>query len=122
VNDINQVEIEDYAGCTYSDKVTGKDAVQANAIRFDSEIDRVYHSTPHNSVIRHSAGVIHVTSQHADSVVWNPWKAKSDALADMEANGYLRYVCLESGNIITRIDLEPNSSSSYQTTYSVEDS
>ena len=44
----------------------------------------------------------------ADAVVWNPWIEKSKRMPDFGDDEYLRMVCVETGNMATRIALAPN--------------
>ena len=42
-----------------------------------------------------------------DCVLWNPWSDKAAALADMDDDGYLRYVCVEPGTVADRVVVPP---------------
>ena len=91
-------------GVEYLDAVDNfaRKTEQGDAIRFTAETDRVYFNTPHTTEIRDAAlrRVIRVEKENSVStVVWNPWIAKSKAMADYGDDEYLRMVCVESGNV-----------------------
>lgn len=43
-------------------------------------------------------------------MTWNPSAAKNDTMADMEADGYKRFVCLEPGHVADFYELAPGKS------------
>ena len=77
------------------------------------EVDRVYESAPDSVDICYNgkpALRVGKSSNLADFVVWNPHQAKSDALKDMEADGWKRYVCVEPGSVVAWHTLKPGQS------------
>ncbi|MGC3956591.1 MAG: D-hexose-6-phosphate mutarotase [Verrucomicrobiota bacterium] len=106
VGDINQVSITGLQGVEYLDSVDGRIRKQemSDAIRFTSEVDRVYLNTSHTTEIRDATlrRVIRVEKEGSlSTVVWNPWIAKAKAMADFADSEYQRMVCVESGNCVT---------------------
>ena len=118
IGDIGQVAVAGLQGKTYWDKVGGLSQKQetADAIRFGSEVDRVYPGATEAVEIRDAAGhrTIRVEkSGSASTVVWNPWVAKAKAMADFGDDEFQRMVCVESGNVgPDTISLAPAQSSS----------
>ena len=102
VGDVRDVSVEGLEGGVYLDKLDGgKRKKQVGALRIDSEIDRVYLESVADCVVRDPVWKrnIRVSKRGSSStVVWNPWAAKSAAMADMEDDGYLRMLCVESAN------------------------
>jgi hypothetical protein len=43
----------------------------------------------------------------ADVVFWNPWSEKAAALADMDDDGYTKYVCVEPGTVANWVTVPP---------------
>ena len=118
VGDINAVSVAGLKGATYLDKVANfaQKTETADAIRFASEVDRIYLNT---------TGVVEITDPKigrrisvekagSDStVVWNPWIAKAQQMPDFGNDEYQRMVCVESGNVASNsITLPPGKTSS----------
>jgi D-hexose-6-phosphate mutarotase len=74
----------------------------SDAIRIDTEVDRVYLNTT-AAVEIHDAKLRRVIREEksgsASTVVWNPWIAKSKAMSDFGDDEFKRMVCVESGNV-----------------------
>jgi glucose-6-phosphate 1-epimerase len=47
-----------------------------------------------------------VTHNLPDAVVWNAWIAKAASMADMEPDGWKRYVCVEPAVIMSPVHLQ----------------
>ncbi len=102
VSDIEKVSVSGLSGLTYTDKLTGADAVQSGDIAFSGETDRIYHGAAGVPVTVDDAGLrrrirIEQIGNHS-TVVWNPWVEKSRRLADFGDDEYLRMVCVESAH------------------------
>ena len=103
-------------GVTYLDKVDGfAPKTEADeAIRVSSEVDRVYLKTTSDVDIcdEQLKRKIRVTKSGSDStVVWNPWIAKAQQLADFGNDEYQRMICVESGNVASdKLTLAPGQS------------
>jgi D-hexose-6-phosphate mutarotase len=117
VANIQEVSVVGLNGKTYLDKVGGvfEKRETADAIRFDSEVDRVYLNAPDAVEIRdenlHRKIVVEKSGSHS-TVVWNPWIAKSKAMADFGDDEFKRMVCVESGNVDeNKISLSPGKTS-----------
>ena len=113
VGEIQRTAVCGLEGVTLSDslKNNAREVEARKEIRFDQETDRVYLNTPDCVRIRDEARNRIIAIQKsgmADAVVWNPWIAKSQRMADFGDDEYLRMVCVETGNMATRVNLAPH--------------
>lgn len=104
VGDINRLSVCGLKGVDYLDALDGRKrkTEAGDAIRFTGEVDRIYVNTPHAVEIRDESlrRVVRVEKEHSlSTVVWNPWIAKSRAMADYGDEEYKTMVCVESGNV-----------------------
>jgi D-hexose-6-phosphate mutarotase len=104
VGDISAATVKGLKGTRYLDKVDGgvEKMESSDAIVINSEVDRVYINTKstveiHDSKLRRKILVEKTGS--AATVLWNPWIAKSKAMADFGDEEYHGMVCVESGNV-----------------------
>ncbi|XP_019230574.1 PREDICTED: putative glucose-6-phosphate 1-epimerase [Nicotiana attenuata] len=86
VSDISEVRVEGLETLDYFDNLQLRERYteQADAITFDSEIDRVYLSTPKKiAIIDHEKKRTYVIQKEGmlDAVVWNPWDKKRPSLS-----------------------------------------
>jgi len=117
VGDIGAVTITGLKDAVYEDKV--EDFAQKtetnDAIRIESEVDRVYLDTAapveiHDPILGRKIRVEKDGS--ASTVVWNPWIAKARETADFGNDEYLEMVCVESGNVArNKVTLPPGKTS-----------
>lgn len=102
VGDIAQTSVLGLDGCAYLDKVQNFAPFrQSGALEFTGETDRIYTDTSADCLIEDRAGgrVIRVAKQGSTStVVWNPWREREKALADMAAGDYRGMLCVETCN------------------------
>lgn len=117
VGDVASVTVEGLEGAEFADKVTGPVSpppVQAGAVAFGTEVDRVYRS---RGVVRVVDPVLRRVlvvekSGSGSTVVWNPGAAKGAAAADIGAGHWREFVCVEGGNVQQdAVTLEPGESS-----------
>jgi D-hexose-6-phosphate mutarotase len=104
VGDINQVSIQGLKGVDYLDKVAhfAQKTETSDAIRIDSEVDRIYLNTigPVEILDPKLKRKIRIEKQGSVStVVWNPWITKAQQMPDFGNEEYERMVCVESGNV-----------------------
>ncbi|MDB6064242.1 MAG: putative glucose-6-phosphate 1-epimerase [Pedosphaera sp.] len=118
VGDISGISVVGLKNMHYLDKVQGYVKLKEtnDAIKVDSEVDRVYVDTA-GPVEIHDAGLkrkIMVEKEgSASTVVWNPWIAKSKQMADFGDEEYHTMICVESGNVAqNKITLAPGKSKS----------
>lgn len=81
--------------------------VQQGLLRIDGKIDRIYSGIEGEIVLSEPGATLTLTQQgFRDAVVWNPGAADTAALADMQADEYLRFVCVEAA-LIGPVTLAP---------------
>lgn len=112
VGEIQRTAISGLKGVTLSDSLRNnvQEVEARQEIRFDQETDRIYLNTPDCVRLRDEARNRTIAIQKsgmADAVVWNPWIAKSQRMPDFGDDEYLRMVCVETGNMATRVHLAP---------------
>ena len=102
VGDISQVTLSGLEGVSYLDTVDGfAEKVENEAISISEEVDRRYHGTAAEVLIRDEAlgRTIRVAKMgSATTVVWNPWIDKAKGLGDFPDDGYETMVCVEAAN------------------------
>lgn len=102
IGDIGAIAVSGLDGRPYVDQLdAGRHRRQSGAIRFSSEVDRIYFDTADTVTIddallqrRISVG----KSGSRSTVIWNPWIEKGERLGDLGAEGYRRMVCVETCN------------------------
>lgn len=115
VPDIRNVRIQGLKGCTYVDKTRQmQESVERDEhVSITEETDRMYRNTPSKIVVLtegevQTPGIVVVVEKSnslGDSVVWNVWSEKIKSVADLQADDYLHYVCVESGSIAAPVSL-----------------
>ncbi len=89
----------------FENQLQGNKKVDATseAITIDSEIDRIYTSSPDEAVKVLENGKVRYQFDRdmlPDVVVWNPWDAKSKSIADLAPDGaYHQFICVEAGSV-----------------------
>ena len=110
VDDIATATVHGLQGLRYRDSAGGGRHVEerAEALHFDGEVDRIYFDAPSVVELREPQRRLHIRSTgFRDCVVWNPGEAKAAALADLDAGGFRRFVCIEAAAIGTPVRLVP---------------
>jgi glucose-6-phosphate 1-epimerase len=125
VSDIRNTKVEGLDGCEYVDKVDGGQRKrQAGTIEFGGETDRIYLGTTSDCYIEDPGQKRRIRIEKRGSrstVVWTPWEEKARKMGDFEEGGYLRMVCVESGNAADdRVTLAPGEEHRLWVRYSVE--
>ncbi len=102
VGDINKVSISGFDGCTYINTLNNEEPVQHGDITFNAETDRIYFAKDSLNTINDpvlNRTIVHTRKNSADSVVWNPWVAKSIRMPDFGDNEFPGMLCLETANV-----------------------
>lgn len=112
VGDVRQVQVNGLTGCHYLDKIDGaREKTQEGAILITQETERVYTNTPDEVEIDDPVlkRRIRVSKQNSlDTVVWNPWVAKSKAMPDFVDDEWPGMICIETCNVLKdSIRIEP---------------
>ena len=103
VYELDDVSISGLANTEYLDKTDGmkRKRQEEKHLKFEGETDRPYLNTHATvSILDHDwHRMIKIEKEHSKTtVVWNPGKELSDKMADMQADGWNRFVCIESAN------------------------
>lgn len=125
VGDINQVKVLGLEETTYLDKVDdGKEKKQSGAITFSSETDRIYTDVKPELIVEDSALNRRIrisTTGNKTAIVWNPGEDISVKMADLAAQDYLKFVCVETANAADDVvEIAPNSAYKLQAVYAIE--
>ncbi len=123
VGDVRQVAIAGLDGASYLDKVTGQPEVQVGDVTIVAETDRVYDRGADVVVTDPVLGRrLRVASEGAaNTVVWNPWVAKSAAMPDFGDDEWPGMLCIEAGNMLDHaVSLEPGGSETLRYRLAVE--
>lgn len=112
VSDISEVRVEGLDTLDYLDNLESKNRCteQGDAVVFESEVDRVYLSTPPKIVtIDHDKKRTYVLRKKElpDVVVWNPWDKKAKAMPDIGNEEYTCMLCVGAACIEKPITLRP---------------
>ncbi|WCJ22372.1 Galactose mutarotase-like superfamily protein [Euphorbia peplus] len=112
VSDISEVRIEGLETLDYLDNLLRRERFteQGDAITFETELDRVYLSSPNIiAVLDHERKRTFVVRKEGlpDAVVWNPWEKKSKAMADFGDEEYKHMLCVNAAAIEKPITLKP---------------
>ncbi len=104
VSDIRRIKITGLENCHYVDLLDGqRKKQQTGSLTFTGETDRVYGPTSAACVIDDPLWQrrISIAKMGSNStVVWNPWREKSQRMADMPMGGYFTMVCVETTNAV----------------------
>ncbi|XWS76922.1 hypothetical protein CRYUN_Cryun01aG0219000 [Craigia yunnanensis] len=112
VSDISEVRIEGLETLDYLDNLCQKERFteQGDAVTFESEVDRVYLSTPNVvAVLDHERKRTYVIRKEGlpDVVVWNPWEKKSKSMIDFGDDEYKQMLCVDGAAIEKPVTLKP---------------
>ncbi|KAL9269983.1 putative glucose-6-phosphate 1-epimerase [Drosera capensis] len=112
VSDISEVRVEGLETLDYLDNLLNKERIteQGDAITFESEVDKIYLSTPTKiAIIDHERKRTFVIRKDGlpDAVVWNPWDKKAKAMADFGDDEYKHMLCVEAACIEKPITIRP---------------
>ncbi|GJM89791.1 hypothetical protein PR202_ga06012 [Eleusine coracana subsp. coracana] len=112
VSDISEVRIEGLETLDYLDNLSQRERFteQGDAITFESEVDRVYVSSPNViAVLDHEKKHSFVIRKDGlpDVVVWNPWEKKSKTMVDFGDEEYKQMLCVDAAAVERAITLKP---------------
>ncbi|CAL0330339.1 unnamed protein product [Lupinus luteus] len=112
VSDISEVRVEGLETLDYLDNLQKKERFteQGDALTFESEVDKIYLSTPTKiAILDHEKKRTFELRKDGlpDAVVWNPWEKKAKAMADFGDDEYKHMLCVEAAAIEMPITLKP---------------
>ena len=101
ISDISQAEIHGLEGTACFDKVLQQECRIDHPLRISKEVDRVFQDVRYPLHLQDTDRTVEIQAQGSRSaVVWNPWKEKCAAMADMPSDGYKTMVCVEVANAL----------------------
>ena len=114
VGDVRTVTVGGLEGSRYVDRLVSPDQREATGrpLTIDGETDRVYAragSITADDPAGHR-GLRVSASGAADAVVWNPWAAKSAAMADFGDDEWTGMLCVETGTVLEAVSVAPGES------------
>ncbi|EON68089.1 hypothetical protein W97_07237 [Coniosporium apollinis CBS 100218] len=113
IDDISKTTISGLGSATYIDKVLDATTHTQSTptLSITSEVDRVYTGLKQDttSVLADGKPRLDVVRDNLeDTVVWNPWREKANAMGDFAPkDGYKQMVCVEVGSVAGWQRLEP---------------
>ncbi|TYI27079.1 hypothetical protein ES332_A05G154600v1 [Gossypium tomentosum] len=112
VTDISEVRVEGLETLDYLDNLKNRERFteQGDALTFESEVDKVYLSTPTKiAILDHDRKRTFVLRKDGlpDAVVWNPWDKKAKAMADFCDDEYKHMLCVTAACVEKPIILKP---------------
>lgn len=112
VSDISEVRVEGLETLDYFDNCEKRERFteQGDSITFESEVDKIYLSTPTKiAIMDHEKKRTFVIRKDGlpDAVVWNPWDKKSKAMVDFGDEEYKHMLCVEAAAVEKPVTLKP---------------
>jgi len=110
VAEIGKVRLHGLNGLHYRDTAKGDaSALEGSAsLRIEGEVDRIYFNAPAQLELVDALGRMRIESDgFADAVVWNPGAERAAALADLDAEAYRSFLCVEAASIGIPVRLAP---------------
>lgn len=124
VGDVETASVEGLDGTVYLDKTDKrKEKKQAGAVQLTAESDRVYVGTTNPLEVLDPSlkRRINIHKQNSrTTVIWNPWAGKSSAMADLGADEWKNFICVETSNVLpSSVELAPGEQHSMAMTVAV---
>ena len=102
VGDITRVRVLGLDGIHYLDKVDDSARkTQTGPLAISGEVDRIYTGVTGDLSIEDASlerKIAIASSGCSTIVVWNPWSEIAASMADLDADDYLRMLCVETAN------------------------
>jgi glucose-6-phosphate 1-epimerase len=124
IGNISEAEVSGLKNLTYIDKVNNNTETKEHneKLNFTTAFDRVYINSPSQIELldKNLKQKVLIEKDNLNcSVLWNPWEGTAK-MKDMHEDAYIEMICVESGNIIPKIDLSPGKSFTSTQILSVE--
>jgi len=109
VAEVELARVAGLNGCRYEDFTTGTMHVDgADAVRVMEEIDRIYYGVSAPLVLSDAQRRLRIEAANfPEIVVWNPWREKAAAMADLAPADVRRFLCVEAALIEKPVLLAP---------------
>jgi len=99
VSDIKNVSVTGLEETVFYNSLDRSLEKQQGTVTITEEVDRVYFDGASTITLNDKEREIVLNQSGSNSlVVWNPWKEKSESMADMPNDGYKTMLCLETAN------------------------
>jgi glucose-6-phosphate 1-epimerase len=103
VGDVLEVQVTGLEGTTYIDKTDAfkRKTLGDEPFRIAKETDQVHLNSKATCTVHDPTWkrrIVIEKSGSASTVVWNPWSEKARAMSDMDADGWLHMLCIETAN------------------------
>lgn len=108
VDDIASATLLGLQDCAYRDQTDeGRMKRQEERhLRIDREVDRIYAEAPAKLELISGGRTTHVLQDgFTDVVIWNPWIERSRTFADLPAEGYRQFLCIEAATVLEPVRL-----------------
>lgn len=99
VREVEESRLEGLHGFEYRDKANANRIKRdsGDVVLIEAETDRVYHGVNRPLLLREYSRSLGINADgFPDVVVWNPWVARSAAIADLPDDGFRRMLCVEA--------------------------
>jgi glucose-6-phosphate 1-epimerase len=105
VDDIAQARLHGLQDQPEWDALTDRHASAAAELQFEGEFDRVYGAASAPLQLRDGARRLEISQSPswANSVVWNPGREKSAAMADLPSDGFTHFLCVEAAQVMSPV-------------------
>lgn len=109
VKEVEEIQLEGLRGQRYRNLLNGEMHTDTGTfVAIDRETTRQYLGTENPLLLRDDRRSLGINSENMpDTVVWNPWETTCATIADMPANGFRHFLCVEAGAIEAPVTLQP---------------
>jgi glucose-6-phosphate 1-epimerase len=112
VQDASNLTIRGLQGLEYSDFLRERKTFTETRERVSitAHVDRAYRDSPETIILESPLDkrrYLITKEGFSDTVLWNPWDEGAQAIRDLIPEEYRTMVCIESGNILAPVVLEP---------------
>ena len=108
VDDIAQARLQGLQGQAEWNALTDHHAPAAAELQFEGEFDRVYAAPPGALFLQDGSHRLEISQSPswANNVVWNPGRDKCAPMADLPADGYTQFLCVEAAQVMAPIGVD----------------
>jgi carbohydrate kinase (thermoresistant glucokinase family) len=103
VPDIRAAEVTGFEGLEFLDRLAGPEAqaAEGHPVTIEKETDRIYLGTDNDALVSDGTGrTVSIASEgSASRIIWNPWLAKAEAMADFGDREWTGMLCIETANV-----------------------
>lgn len=121
LKDVKDVEIKGLTGKKYLDSLLEKKEFTETreSVTIAENVDRIYLDVEWPVSFHNGSKTVSITANVSDCVVWNPWKAKAEAMGDFADTEYFNMVCVEPGAATKAVTLPAGEEYTMTSTFTV---